>query len=77
MKIKPKYINAEDINFKLSFQSRKILEHYSGYTGLTQSQVLEEMLIHLIKDEDFITYIDGRRSNTHIKRELGLFDGQD
>lgn len=77
LKIKPKYVNAEEVNLKLSFQSRKILEHYSDYTGLTQSQVLEELLVHLIKDEDFIAYIDSKRSNIRVKRELGIFDGQD
>ncbi|WP_223639303.1 hypothetical protein [Planococcus sp. 4-30] len=72
MKIEPKYPNAEQKEFKLSMKARKILEHYSDYTGLTESQVLEEILPHLLNDNDFITHIDSKRSNTRVKRELGL-----
>ncbi|WLR55436.1 hypothetical protein LC048_24790 [Mesobacillus subterraneus] len=76
MKIKPKYPNTEDVKFKLSFQSRKILEHYSDYTGLTPSQVLEEVLPHLLKDDDFIKYVETKRSNKRMKLELGISDVQ-
>ncbi|MEK5443398.1 hypothetical protein [Fredinandcohnia sp. FSL W7-1320] len=75
MKIKPKYPNTEEVKLKLSLQSRKVLEHYSNYTGLTPSQILEEVLPHLLKDEDFIKYVEGKRSNKRMKRELGLIDG--
>jgi hypothetical protein len=72
MKIAPKYPNAEHREFKLSYKSRKILEHFSDYTGLTESQVLEEILPHLLNDKDFIKFIDSKRSNVRIKRELGI-----
>lgn len=75
VKIKPKYTNAEDVKLKLSLQSRKILEHYSDYTGLTPSQIIEETLPHLLKDEDFIHYVESKRSNKRMKQELGLIDG--
>jgi hypothetical protein len=75
MKVKPRYVDTEEITLKLSIKSRKILEHYSDYTGLTQSQLLEEVLPNLLKDEDFIKYIETKRSNVRIKRELGLLDG--
>ncbi|WNF38375.1 hypothetical protein RJD24_08125 [Bacillaceae bacterium IKA-2] len=72
MKIKPKYPNTEFVNLKLSLQSRKILEHYGDYTGLTGAQVLEELLPHLLEDDDFIKYIESKRSNKRMKRELGI-----
>lgn len=75
MKIKPRYPNAENVNMKLSLKSRKILEHYSDYTGLTPSQILEEILPHLLEDADFVKYIEGKRSNKRIKLELGLING--
>jgi hypothetical protein len=75
IKIKPKYVDTEEVVIKLTFKSRKILEHYSDYTGLTQSQLLEELLPHLLEDEDFINYVESKRSNIRMKRELGLFNG--
>ncbi|PLR94638.1 hypothetical protein CVD19_16870 [Bacillus sp. T33-2] len=74
VKIKPKYPNAEDVTLRLSFQSRKILEHYSDYTGLTPAQIIEETLPHLLKDDDFIKFVESKRSNIRLKRELGLSD---
>jgi hypothetical protein len=75
MKVKPRYVDTEEITLKLTFKSRKILEHYSEYTGLTQSQLLEEILPNLLKDEEFILYVENKRSNIRMKRELGLSDG--
>jgi hypothetical protein len=75
MKVKPRYVDTEEITLKLTFKSRKILEHYSEYTGLTQSQLLEEILPNLLKDEEFIHYVENKRSNIRMKRELGLSDG--
>lgn len=72
MKIIPKYLNTESVNLRLSYKSRKILDHYSDYTGLTASQVLEEVLPFLLEDQDFLAHINSKRSNTRIKRELGL-----
>lgn len=76
MKIKPKYIGTEETIFKLSFKSRRILEHYSDYTGLTQSQLLDELLPHLLEDEEFIKYVESKRSNIRMKRELGIINGE-
>ncbi|MDP4084975.1 MAG: hypothetical protein Q8934_10225 [Bacillota bacterium] len=75
MKIQPRYSNTEETPFNLTFKTRKILEHYSEYTGLTPSQILEEVIPELLKDEDFINYIESKRSNLRMKRELGLVNG--
>ena len=72
--IKPKYVNVEPIEFKLSEKTRKLICHYAEYTGLTESQVLEETLTNLLEDKDFIQHIKGLRNNVRIKRELGIFD---
>lgn len=72
--IKPKYQNVESAEFKLSEKTRKLICHYAEYTGLTESQVLEETLSGLVEDADFIKHIKGLRNNVRIKRELGIFD---
>ena len=73
--IKPKYHNVESATFQLSHKTRSIIEHYSDYTGLNQSHVLEEFLQNILKDTDFIDHINNKRSNIRIKRDLGLQDG--
>ncbi|WP_043932215.1 hypothetical protein [Bacillus sp. EB01] len=75
MKIKPRYTSTEETTFKLTLKTRKILEHYSEYTGLTPAQILEEMVPELLGDEDFIEFVESKRSNLRMKRELGLVNG--
>lgn len=77
VKVKLKYMNLKERKFNLSLRSRKILEHFSDYTGLAESQVLEETLPFLLEDEDFIHYVEDKRSNKRLKQELGLFDDKD
>ncbi|MFD1030558.1 hypothetical protein [Metaplanococcus flavidus] len=72
--IKPKYLNVEPTEYKLSERTRKLVCHYADYTGLTESQVLEEALGGLLEDNDFIEYVQKLRNNVRIKRELGIFD---
>ncbi len=76
--IKPKYHNVESATFQLSHKTHKtrsIIEHYSDYTGLNESHVLEEFLQNILADTDFLEHINSKRSNTRIKRNLGLPDG--
>lgn len=72
--IRPKYVNVEPVEFKLSERTRKLIESYAGYTGLTDSQVLEEFLENILDDENFIDHINSLRSNIRLKRELGISD---
>lgn len=72
--IKPKYINLEKVEYNLSERTRKLISCYANYTGLTDSQVLEEFLENLLDDEGFIEHIDSMRNNIRLKRELGIAD---
>lgn len=72
--IKPKYLNVQPTEFKLSEKTRRLICHYADYTGLTESQVVEEALSGLIEDQEFLKHIQDLRNNVRIKRELGLPD---
>lgn len=73
--IKPKYHSVESVTFQLSHKTRSIIEHYSDYSGLSQSQVLEEFLQNILADVDFLEHIERKRNNIRIKNDLGLADG--
>lgn len=72
--IKPKYFEVEPVTFELSRKTRTIIEQYAEYTGLNESHVLEEFLDNILNDGDFTDYIEKKRSNKRIKRDLGLSD---
>lgn len=73
--IKPKYTEVEQVTFKLSRKTRTIIAQYAEYTGLNENHVLEEFLDNILTDKDFINYIEKKRSNRRIKRDMGLSDG--
>ena len=70
--IEPKYSKVEPIEYRLSEKTRKLINHYAIYTGLTDSQVLEEFLQNLLEDEGFIEHINSLRNNIRIKKEFGI-----
>ncbi len=72
--IKPKYVNVEPVEYKLSERTRKLVSHYANYTGLTDNQVLEEFLQNILEDDDFIEHIKSMRNNIRIRREFGIAD---
>ena len=74
--IKPKYVNVEAVEYRLSEKARSVIKHYSEYIGITESQVIEEMTQHLLRDQDFLFYIEGIRNNKRIKKDLGLLDDE-
>jgi len=72
--IEPKYHEVEGVTFDLSRKTRSIIEQYAEYTGLNENHVLEEFLQNILSDEKFLKYIEKKRSNLRIKRDLGLSD---
>ncbi|UYZ20229.1 hypothetical protein [Mesobacillus jeotgali] len=70
--IKPKYVNLEPVEFNLSERTRKIIESYASYTGLTENQVLEEFIPNILEDDNFIEHIKSLRNNVRLKRDLGI-----
>ncbi|MFF2177204.1 hypothetical protein ACFVT8_12150 [Lysinibacillus sp. NPDC058147] len=72
--IEPKYSKVEFSEYRLSERTRKLIKHYAVYTGLTESQVLEEFLQNLLEDEGFIEHINSLRNNIRIKKEFGIAD---
>lgn len=72
--IEPKYLNVEPITFKLSRKTRTIIEQYAEYTGLNENHLLEEFLDNILSDESFINYIEKKRNNVRVKKDLGLPD---
>jgi hypothetical protein len=72
--IKPKNHNAEKVDWLISERVRNIVKSYAEYTEHSESEVVNLFLLNLIDDKDFITWIENKRNNRRMVKQLGIED---
>lgn len=72
--IKPKNLNAENVDWLVSERVRAIVKSYAEYTEHTESEIVNQFLLNLLEDKDFIDWIDGKRNNRRLIQQLGIED---
>ena len=72
--IKPKNQNAEKVDWLISERVRNIVKSYAEYTEHNESEVVNLFLLNLLEDEDFIAWIERKRNNRRIVKQLGIED---
>jgi len=70
--IKPKNNNTDKVDWLISEQVREIVKNYAEYCEYSESEVVDMFLKNLLKDEDFLKWIDGIRHNKRMLRKMGL-----
>ena len=70
--IKPKNHNAEKVDWLVSDRARNIVKSYSEYTERSESEVVNVFLLNLLEDEGFIAWIEQKRNNRRIVKQLGM-----
>jgi bacterioferritin (cytochrome b1) len=72
--IKPKNNNADKVDWLISEQVREIVKNYAEYCEYNESEVVDMFLKNLLKDEEFLKWVDGIRNNKRMIRKMGLED---
>ncbi|MBM7571202.1 hypothetical protein [Aquibacillus albus] len=72
--IKPKNKNAEKVDWEISEKVRSTVKYYSEYTEYSESEVVEVFLSNLLEDKKFIEWIESRRNNKRIVKQLEIED---
>lgn len=72
--IKPKNNNATNVDWVISEQVREIVKSYAEYCEYNESEVVDMFLKNLLKDEEFLKWVDGIRNNKRMLRKMGLED---
>ncbi|MBE1554161.1 hypothetical protein [Sporosarcina limicola] len=70
--IKPKNHNAEKVDWLISERARNIVKSYAEYTEHSESEVVNLFLLNLLDDKDFIAWIENKRNNRRIIKQLGI-----
>ncbi|MBO9128876.1 hypothetical protein [Bacillus sp. 165] len=72
--IKPKNQNAEKVDWLISERARNIVKSYAEYTEHSESEVVNLFLLNLLDDKEFIAWIENRRNNRRMVKQLGIED---
>lgn len=72
--IKPKNNNAEQVEWLIAERVRNLVKNYAEYTEYTESEIVNQFLLNLLEDKDFIAWIENRRNNRRIIKQLEIED---
>ena len=70
--IKPKNLNAERPDWRISEHTRNIVAAFSEYSEYTESEVVDEFLRNLLTDDDFVNWAKNKRNNKRLLKQLGI-----
>ncbi|MBQ6446860.1 MAG: hypothetical protein IJJ10_05270 [Bacillus sp. (in: Bacteria)] len=70
--IKPKNKNVEKVDWLLSERTRAIVKYYAEYTEYSESDIVDKFLLNILEDKDFIGWIEKKRNNRRIVKQLEL-----
>ncbi|MBU9674846.1 hypothetical protein KQ939_16770 [Planococcus sp. CP5-4] len=70
--IQPKKQNLQKVNWALPDKTIAIVKHYAEYTGYSEEEVLSAFLENILDDSQFITYVENKRNNKRILKDLEL-----
>ena len=65
--IKPKKVLDQKNDWKLSKRVKTIVSLYSEYTGYSENEVVDTFFNNLLKDSDFIEWLNSRRFKKRIE----------
>ncbi|NHM31983.1 hypothetical protein [Neobacillus terrae] len=72
--IKPKNNNATNVDWLISERVRAIVKTYAEFTEYSESEVVDIFLLNILDDKDFLNWIEGRRNNKRIIKQLQIED---
>ncbi|HJV78345.1 MAG TPA: hypothetical protein VJ602_08185 [Paludibacter sp.] len=72
--IKPKNNRADKVDWLISECVRGIVKTYAEYTEYSESEVVDTFLLNILDDKDFLNWIENRRNNRRIVKQLEIED---
>lgn len=72
--IKPKNNKAENVDWLISERVRALVKVYAEYTGYSESEVVDTLLLNILDDKDFLRWIENKRNNRRIVKQLEIED---
>ncbi|WP_051317086.1 hypothetical protein [Ectobacillus panaciterrae] len=71
--IKPKNKQVEPVDWHISERTRAIVRYYAEYCEYSEQEIVDEFLQrNLLKDKQFLEWVQSRRNNKRILKAIGL-----
>ena len=62
------------MDWVISERVRAIVKTYAEYTEYSESEVVDMFLLNILDDKDFIKWIENKRNNRRIVKQLVIED---
>lgn len=72
--IKPENKKAGSVEWLISERVRTLVKVYVEYTGYSESEVVDTLLLNILDDNDFLKWIENKRNNRRIVKQLEIED---
>lgn len=73
--IKPLNKKAGAVDWLISEKTKALVKYYSEYCEISEQEVVDEFLLkNLVKDDDFLNWVQSKRNNKRILKAIGLED---
>lgn len=69
---KPRNVRLGDVDWMISEHSRATVKYYAEFSELTESEVVDEFLKELLKNDGFIKWVKLKKSNRRMVNQLQL-----
>jgi hypothetical protein len=76
-KITPKRLNKKPVSWEMSELSRNIVKHFAEYSDRSEEEIVGLLTRELLKDDDFLKWVDKKKNNRRILSDLGLRDNDE
>jgi hypothetical protein len=68
--IKPKYSDTVKVDWKITKKNKQIISQYAKYTKYDESEIIDRLIPDLLKFDDFMEWLEGRRYKRRINKVL-------
>lgn len=72
--IKPKNNNTENVKWQISERCRAVVKYYAEFTEYSEDEVVDLFLLNILGDKDFINWINDKRNNKRLIKQMGIED---
>lgn len=68
--IKPVFVERSSVEWEVTDRTKAIVKYYAEYTGLSENEILDRFLLNILDDEDFQQWIQNKRRNARMLKQL-------
>lgn len=72
--IEPKKSLEKKVDWRVSEHTKSVVKYYAEYTGYDEDEIVDLFLKNIMKDKNFIDWVNSKRRNKRMLEQLMLVE---